>query len=216
MVEKIKRKINHEIYIIALLITSIFFVAGITVGDYIAYQKADSLEVSQKAISAFLRLSEVKNKILENQSKCNLNWGEIWNEKVEIGNILAALELRFGKEDEKIIKQKKIYNEVQFNTLRLVNEIKKDCNYNWTTILFFYTNKQGSSELSELQGYALDTVYNMNREKIKIFSFDININDVYTRRLMEEYDIVNIPSIVIDNKVYGRFMSRNEIQQVIY
>ena len=216
--ETLKRKINFEVYLIALLITFVFFVLGIIVGDYIAYKKMDSLSISQKAIFAFFSASEFKN--LENKTNyCNLSWSDIWEEKVGIGEVLSALELRFGKTNEKVIEQKRIYNEVQFKTLGVVEKVNKVCKYEWDIILFFYTNDKndlrGDYKLSEFQGYALDTLYEMDREKIKIFAFDINAFGESSKNLITEYNLSYYPSLVINGKIYKGFRSRYEIQKII-
>ena len=218
--ETIRRKINFEIYLIALLITFVFFVLGIIVGDYLAYKKIDTLSISQKAISAFFSKFESKSSILSNEKNyCNLSWGDIWEEKVGIGEILSALELRLGKTNKRVIEQKIVYNEVQFKTLKVVEKVNKACKYDWDIILFFYTNDKddlkGDYKLSELQGYALDTLYKIDREKIKIFAFDVNALGESSKNLTADYNISYYPSLVLNGEVYRRFMSRYEIQQII-
>jgi len=217
--EKLKRKISFKAYLIALLITLIFFSFGILVGKYFAYQQLDTLRLSQKAISAFFSLFELRGAILNKTAYCNLSWSDLWKEKVEIGEILTELELRLGKTNKRVIEQKIIYNEVQFKTLKLAEKVNKECRYNWTLILFFYTNnkkdKKGDYELSELQGYVLDTIYEIDREKIKIFSFDINALDNETQKLIANYSIKSVPSLVINKKLYEGFRSKYEIQKII-
>lgn len=221
MVEKLKRRISFELYLIALALTIIVFVLGIVIGNGIAYQKANELDISQKAISALMGLSKVKGELVidETVDYCNLTWGDIWKEKVEIGSILSALETRLGKTDKKVMEQKAIYNEVQADTLVLVNKVNQQCNYNWQIILFFYTNdnidNQGDVRLGELQGYALDTLYNLDKENVRIFSFDISAGDNATKLLIADYNLTYFPSLVINGQKYERFMSRNEIQTIL-
>ena len=216
---EVKRKLNYEVYIAAILITIFFFVAGLAVGDYFAYQKVDDIGVYQKAISAFLTLSEIKGELQANQSAdyCNLSWDDVWKEKVEIGRLLTALELKLGKEDPAILEQKKIYNKVQFKTYNLVEKINENCDKKWDIILFFYTNKKddtgGDYALCGLQGYVLDTVYERDKEGAKIFSFDINMLDESTSKLANSYNITTAPALVINGEAYLKFMSENEIQR---
>jgi hypothetical protein len=220
--ENIRRKINIRVYILAFLIVSLFFLAGFIIGDIIAYKKAGTLEVSQRAISAFLDLSNMKGKLFSDDTNldyCNLSWGDIWNEKVGIGAVLTNLELRLGKDNEKVKEQKKIYNEVQLKTLQLVKQVNEKCDYGWGIILFFYTNDKkdtkGSYDLSERQGEILNTVYERNKDKVKIFSFDTSIGDVNIQFLTTEHNITSTPSLVINGEPYKGFMSRYEIEKVI-
>lgn len=214
------RKIKYGRYVGAILIAVFFIIGGLVIGNYLAENKSDNLLTSQKAISALLEVSKLKETctLAANTSYCNLSWGDIWQEKVAIGNILSALETRLGKEDPRVAEQKKVYNDVQFKTLGLVNKVNNQCNYGWDTILFFYTNdeneKIGSSSQSELEGYILDTLYNLN-SNVRIFSFDVGVDGDSTETLLKEFNITSIPSVVINGVAYQRFMTRDEIQRVI-
>ena len=218
---KVKRRINYDVYTIALGIAVLFFISGIFVGDYFAYKKVESLDISQRAMSALLSLSELKGEIIQNETSvyCNLSWSDVWAEKVAAGQLLASLESKLGKTDPKIIEQKRIYNEVQFRTLKLVESIKENCNLNWTIIIFFYTNSKNSTmgnyNQCELQGSALDTLYDRNKDNIKIFSFDVDALDSLSQGLADYYNITRVPTLIINKAVFERFMSRNEITQII-
>lgn len=220
--EKLERKPNYTAYVIAFLFAAMVFVVGIFIGNYFAYEKAENLEISQKAVRAFLALSEIKSETLRDKTidYCNLSWDAVWLEKVEAGNILASLEQKLGKNNLNVKEQKILYNEIQFKTLQLINEINNNCAKNWSIILFFYTNDKkseiGDYRLSELQGYILDTLYQADKEKIKIFSFEAELLDEELRNsLIETYNITSVPSLVIKDKTYNRFMSKNEILEII-
>ena len=215
----IKRKISHEKYLLAGIVTILLFILGIAIGQYMAENRAKQLEVSENAIAAFLDSFKLKEENFNYTNYCNLSWSAIWEEKVGIGNILSTLEKRLGKDHEEVKKQKAYYNEIQYRTLTLVQKVNRECNYDWDVILFFYTNDKtdarGDYKLSEYEGYALDTLYTMYKDKIKIFSFDINTNDNYTKNLTAYYQIINVPTLVINGEIYGRFMSRDEIETIL-
>mgnify|MGYP001619602711 CR=1 FL=1 len=221
MEEKVKRKISYEKYLIAILVTSLFFISGIITGNFVAEQKVEDTESTVKAIWALLNLAELKEKFSENETinYCNLSWEYVWKEKVEIGSILASLEKRLGKDHEVVKEQKIIYNEVQAKTLRIVRIINRECGYDWSIILFFYTNEKndekGDYKLSELQGYALDTLYNADKEKTKIFAFDINAVGNLSSELIASYNVTYVPTLVINNEVYRRFVSGNEVARIL-
>lgn len=217
----VKRKVNYGLYIAAVLISALFFISGVVIGDYFAYQKVNSLDISQNAMSALLKLSELKGEILQKElaSYCNLSWSDVWQEKVSAGDLLGSLEVKLGKSDPRIVEQKYIYNELQARTLKLVEDINDNCGLNWTIILFFYTNDKdstlGSSEQCAVQGSVLDTVHDNYEDNVKIFSFDMGALDSLSSGLVEEYNITHVPTLVINKEVYTEFMSRNEIIQII-
>lgn len=221
--EKLERKPNYGVYMIALLLAAMVFVVGIFVGNYFAYEKAENLDISQKAIYAFLALSELKEESFSNNAAayCNLSWNDVWLEKVEVGSILASLEQKLGKENAEVREQKILYNEIQFKTFKLVNDINENCGKNWSIILFFYTNDKkselGDYKLSELQGYVLDTIYQSDTENVKIFSFERELFDEsLEEQLIQQYNITLIPALVINGETYNRFMSKNEVKDIIY
>lgn len=217
--EQVEKVFNYKIYVIAFLIVLFFFVAGISVGKYVAYKQIGDIEISQRAVSALLDLSLIKDKFLDNNTDyCNLTWGDVWSEKVGIGNVIARLEARLGKDNRKVINQKKIYNEVQLKTLRVVENINTQCRMNWSVILFFYSNDKNNKEkysLGEKQGFILDNIYERNKENAKIFSFDFYLNDSAVQYLSEKYNVTSLPSLVINGKIEERFLSRYEIEKII-
>jgi hypothetical protein len=213
MVEQLKRKINYEIYLAALSFTLIFFILGIFTGNYIAHKKASNLDISQKDILARIELLNADKSYI-----CNLSWGDLWEEKVESGKILTSLENRLGKDNWAVLEEKKIYNDIQINTLSKVSEYKEKCDPDWKIILFFYTNKEmidGDPELSNKQGYMLTTVYNIDMAHVKVFAFDINTGNEGVSKLIERYNLTYFPSLVIDNKVYNGLKSTSEILDIL-
>lgn len=216
------KKVRFEVYIIAILVASGFFIAGIAIRDFVAYDKLGEISAYQKTISALLEVSEIKGELLQIDSEdyCNLSWDDVWKEKVEIGNILGMLETKLGKQDPKVLEQKKMYNKVQLSTLNLVKNINENCDYDWDIIVFFYTNNKtselGDYELGSLQGSVLDTIYQADKENIRIFSIDAELLDQEIRdSFFEEYGLNSTPSVIINEEGYDRFMSRNEILEII-
>jgi len=217
--EKTNRKVNYEVYLIAILLAAMLFIAGIFIVDYFSYKKLEDVSVYQKAISAFLVMSEIKfNTFNESFSEyCDLSWEDVWYEKVEVGNLLTILESKLGKNDPAIIEQKKMYNEIQYRTFKIVDNINKNCSKGWDIILFFYTNdkKSGDYERSELQGYVLDSIYNLDQDKVKIFAFDNgNLGD-NELKLVEQYNITSTPSLVINGETYNEFINKNGILEIL-
>lgn len=216
------KKVRIEVYVIAVMIAVGFFAAGIYIRDYVAYDKLSDISAYQTTISALLTISELKGELLQYNSAdyCNLSWDDVWKEKVQMGNILGMLETKLGKQNPKILEQKKLYNKVQLSTLNLVKAINENCRYNWTIIIFFYVNNKtselGDYELGSLQGSILDTIYQANEENVKIFSFDAELLDEETRiSFFDEYELTTTPSLIINDAGYNRFMSKNEILEAI-
>lgn len=219
--EQMKRKTHYGIYITAGLITALFFVLGIVFGNFVAYEKANSLDISQKAISVLFDFANSKSLAFSSNETdyCKLEWNYLWEEKIAMGTILASLEEKLGKTNEEVMAQKALYQDVQLKTLNAVQKVNEECDYNWSIIIFFYTNNKegrgGDYKLSELQGYVLDTVGNEHKESVKVFSFDVNIANRGTTELMDRYNVESAPSVVVDGKLYEGLRVKYEIEKAI-
>jgi len=215
--KKLERKINGNVYFLAVILTTIFFILGAFIGHYLAEKKANEIEISQKAVLALFDLSKIKGSP-DKENLCNLSWDDVWKEKVEIGEVLTIMEARVGKDNEVIKEQKKIYHEVQIKTLDTVKRINDLCGEDWTIILFFYNNNEEEREkyvLSGIQGSVLNTLYSNNPEDVKVFSFDINIGEPLTKGIIDEYGVDSAPFLIINDISYDGFRTRDEIEKII-
>jgi hypothetical protein len=217
--EKVHRRINIKFYLIAAVFTLLLFFLGIEIGNKLAQEKVADIELSQKVISVFFELFNKRMEVISNKNElCSITWEDIWQEKVAVGEILAKLELKLGKNNKDVIEQKKTYNEIQAGVYSLLNQINDKCSYNWSIILFFYTNDNKLGEqfkFSELQGYALDSLYNSDADKIKVLAFDSSAKSPKTQELIEKYNIKEFPYLIINNNGYNGFKSKYEITQIL-
>jgi hypothetical protein len=215
--KKIKRKFSTGFYVLSILITLLIFLIGLGIGDYITQSKVRWIQNSEREIlNSFNEFNQKMVNIENRQEYCNLSWEDLWKEKVEIGTILAKLEENLGKDDEEVKEQKKIYNDVQIELKGILESIEENCNYNWTIILFFYTNDDSLEEqkLSELQGYVLDSLYHEN-SNIKILTFDLSANTPILEKLRQENKISELPSLVINGKKYSGFKGKEDVKKII-
>ncbi len=212
--KKVKREIKKTKFVFALFVLIVLLIFSFSIGNYVSYKRTQQIDIAQKAIYAIYNLSLIEKDI----EICNYSWEDIWKEKVEIGSIITQLESSFGKNNPRINEQKKIYNQVQINTLDKVIKINEFCGQNLHIIIYFYTNDKSRVKEyreSEIQGSVLDTLYNLNPEKIRVFSFDMDIDEPKTKEILEKYDIEKAPSIVINNIKWEGIIDRNEIQRLL-
>lgn len=211
-----KRKISWNVYLIALVFTLFIFLSGLFIGRAVTNSRADSLEISQKAFSALFDLATLKEGKYNDTYYCNLSWNDVWDEKVAMGSILARLENQLGKDNPKVVDLKRLYHDVQVKTLYLVEKSNLECDYNWDIVVFFYSNnKSDNYVLSEVQGSVLDTIYNSNKDSLKVFSFDIHLDTELTKDLKNKYAVNSSPSLILNGKLYPGFLSKNEIKRIL-
>jgi len=219
MVTKIKREINWNKYLGVSAVTALVFILGILAGNYIASSKLGELERTQQDLIAQSMGLELKDALFQQNNICELTWREIWEEKVAMGTQIEQLEIRFGKEDKRVIQQKEIYQLIEIRTWLLLKEIKEKCDSNFNIVLYFYTNKEndkkGSWKDCENQGYVISALYQSYSNTTNIFAFDINTENPATLIMQHIYNITEAPSIIINDNLYSGFKSLNELKEIL-
>lgn len=215
-----EKRINSVKYIAVLSITTLVFVLGILLGNYLASLRVMDVEHLQTKLTTQLMGLELRDELLKHGSLCNLSWWSLGKEKVDMGYKMIALEKRLGKEDEEVLRQKETYQLLELRILLLLQQIKGECKKDINILIFFYTNKQddslGSAKLSEDEGFVLDTIYSENESNVNIFSFDINTENPALNMLKEIYGIKAVPSLVINENVYLGIISKKQIEDILY
>ena len=137
------------------------------------------------------------------------------SEKLDIvGSKLDLLEDRFGKHDNRVLEQKKLYSDLEHKHMLIVNEFNEKCKGGFNILLFFYSNEGKLEEESKNMGFILGTYKKQNPEKAMIYSFDANLDYFLINELKEKNEIKNAPIAVIKgNKIYIRNI--NEIEGII-
>ena len=114
------------------------------------------------------------------------------------GKIMDDLESKFGKSNQQVLERKKFYSVLLLEHLGYVNSYNQECEPKRNVILFFYSNME-DEDYSGKAGRTLDNVRSQ-RERVLVYSFDINLESSIVERLKEEYNITFAPSIVINEQ----------------
>lgn len=207
-------------YIAVFSVTILIFLLGIMLGNYLASSRLSDIKRMQERLTTQLIGLELRDELLKYKDICNLTWQDIWEEKVDMGSRMAALEERFGKTNDDILLQKEVYELIEIRTLLLLKEVKQQCNANINTILYFYTNKEndqkGSYASCEDQGYVLDALFRRYGDQINVFAFDINTDNPAVNALKNTYSVKTVPSVIINDELYAGFKSIPELEEIIF
>ncbi len=191
-------------FFVATVLFSLIFLSAYSV-SYLNYQNIQS---KNKLIQESLtRLDQ----IIESQS-CD---DEILFESSEtldrVGSQLNLLENRFGKDDFRVLEQKKIYSDLEYKHLQIIKNFNGNCNKSFQPIIFFYSNLGEKQDESENMGSILTTFKRRNPE-IMVYSFDFNLEYETVDKLKNFYKVTDSPIIVIGEKqtVYIRNIDQLE------
>ncbi len=209
-----KRKLN---YLAAISFTLLILIIGITIGWVYSNSIINKFQNEQEKLNLLINGIDVTNQLYES-NECNTSLNDIFSLKNNVGKEVSDLEERLGKQDKYVLLKKELYQLVEIKTFLLTQKLKSNCNYTYDTILFFYSNSDKdrlSMGRSEDQGYILDNLYSRNKEKIFIFSFDINNENPALIALKKNYNITQSPSLVINGITYPEFKPLIAIESLI-
>lgn len=197
------------------LITVVIFSLGLLVGAAITADKVDDILSFEKEARLQLESFELEEKLLES-TPC-VNPSLLSSELEELGVRLAYLETQYAKDDPRILELKKPYTLLELRHYLKMKDMLEQCeNEDYTTILFFYSNKDKYLDVSEKQGFVLGYLQKKyTTEKIKVYSFDADLDLDIVQTLMRVYGVKQVPSVIIGDKLYVGFHEKEEFEEII-
>ena len=210
---KFMRKINKTRYLAVFASVTLIFLFGILMGQMINEYKMSEFSTQQRNLRTYL-LSLTLQTELASKYICDIDVFGLTREKVKMGQELDFLENRLGKDNDGIIELKKEYSLLSIRQWLLVEKTKEVCDRDITTILYFYSNVENAS-ICESQGYILDYLYRKYPESVAIYAFDRDIDTPALNTIKSIYDITEVPSLVINGKLYPGLQGKEKIESII-
>jgi len=192
-----KREIPIVRLFLSFIITNIVFIGIFLVVNSISYYNYQTITKQNNEIKSYL--SEVK----EISSIANCENDNIFkaSEIIDgVGSRIDLLELRFGKNDPRVLEQKNIYTDLEFEHLKIINFLRENCNKEFVTIQFLYSNIEESKDESEIAGRILSAFKKQDSERIMVYSFDFNLNNSQINSIKSQYNITSPPILIINEK----------------
>ncbi len=194
-----ERPLYPKRIVLAFIIATIIFAAGFLLSYALSYSKYQAMAIYQEDIRYDLLEIELEKQILISSCK-NFDFDLISSQLDNMGSTLTILEERLGKDDKKVIEQKKIYSMLEIQHFLLIQDYNKKCNYAIPTILFFYSNEKEFLDKGEKIGYILGSFKNKNKD-VMIYSFDFNLDSNLMRVLKNKYNVIQPNTIIINEKI---------------
>lgn len=205
-----ERKIDFPLYITAFFLALIIFISGIIIGKGIETSNIENIEKTVEEESKKLSALQMLFFIDENEVQgafCSIYEEELQkiDREVEIlGYKLTYLEEKKGIINEEI---KKRYFVLETTAYFLSKKVKERCKANYSLILYFYSNKNCTK--CKEQGLELLEVKKIKGERVRIYSFDGDLNSKVVDALKNLYKVEVYPTLVINGKKIEN-MSRKE------
>ena len=183
--------------LLAIILATIIFVGVFLFGYYVSYYKYKSVLQSQEELRYSLLSFEVEKELLEWNCE-NFDAFMFSSEIEEMGKIIDILEERFGKEDQRVLDQKKTYSLLEARHFLYIKEYNNLCEDKVNTILFFYSNKKENKQEAERMGRMLSSL-KKEMPKVMIYSFDYDLSSSLISLLKNKY-VVSRPGVLVINE----------------
>jgi hypothetical protein len=207
---KIKSKTR---YLLAFTIGTFLFALGFLITHSIAYfefQRISNLQdpISYQIFQDRLQYTLFGKDICDNEAYLKLS-----RELNFQGQIIGDLETKMGKWNKDVLFRKKFYTLIQIEHFAFIKQINEECGKNINTLLFFYSNEEDEIENAEKMGNILGPVYERNKERVVLYSLDLNLDSELIRSLKEKYDIKESSVILLNEEIkFEQVSNINDIE----
>ncbi len=210
-------EVKKKALILALLFSSAFFLAGLSLGRTFAeLSMRDLLSSINKLRNSMLSI-EVGFELAKNGGCSEEMLSRIGVEVSKIGKNLELLERERGFKDETVLELKEYYNLLLIRYYLLAKKMKNACGFNYSLVLFFYTNDEKYRDVCLEQGKYLDyVVYRLTPKKVKVFAIESRlINNTIIYEFVESFNVTRFPTLVIDGKKYEGLLYPKQLLALI-
>ena len=207
-----KRKIRKMTLVLALALTILIFIGGIAIGNALTQSKVNDILSSEQETQIQLENLQLEQDFLKDypcQSPTLLS-----ESLEELGVKLTYLESQYSKDDPRIIALKNPYTLLEVRHYLALKSMTQRCGQNYTLMLFFYSNDPANAKTSEEQGFVLDYL-RKKFDNIKVYSIDSDLDLGIVNVMKNEYSVSVTPSLVIGDKTYVGFHSKEELESLL-
>lgn len=208
---------NRQDHVVVFVITSLLFLTGVFSGLVISKDRMNEVQDRINDFESSIKSLEVGlliNDALNNETiYCNFLQEKIKETKLdleELGKKAVEYEEQSKIKDPSYVSIKSDYNSIRAEYWLMLEKLKKECNNNYTTVLFFYRTNVTCNECID-QGVILSHLASIMPD-IHVVSLDSDEDLLIIRTLKEAYGINSVPSMVIDaSTIITGLMSENEL-----
>ncbi len=207
----------RKILLVSLIITILIFLAGLLLGLSLDDTRISDIvnNLNQNELNRESYLVEQDFIKVAGGNICDLSRpriNELSTELAKLGQLLTRYESKGILKASEYEYLKRKYFLLEIKTYTLFTNLRKECDYNFTTVLFFYDQDHQDS-LN--QGYVLDS-FVQNGKNVHIFSFDRNFKEQAIGTLIIHYNVTQAPTLVLNNEIIKEGLtSVDELKTII-
>jgi len=135
-----------------------------------------------------------------NEDICSREFEEKFNEAFYFHiRKISDLEKALGKDDWRVLTQKKIYSLAQINHYLVFKKQIENCGLNKKILFFFYNNSKEKLRESEVIGELITSIIIENKN-LQVYSIDGDLDIDIIKKLIKKFEINQTPSIILEGK----------------
>lgn len=207
------KKVNVQKYVLVLALTIIIFASGMILGNWIASEKFTSLENIGQTLRTDIIALELQQQLIEEDPCSGAGLGALSEQLYSLGTRLDFMEGSLGIDNPDVINLKQYYSLLEIRHWLFMKRMNEECNQTNVLILYFYSNK-GDCTRCEEQGYVLSYLHRKYPD-LMIYSFDKNLHNPAFDTVVKNFNIQQVPTLVINDEAYPDYQSRDFIERMI-
>ena len=213
---------NRGIFIVAAVITVMLFISIYSLNLFLNSQREQAVldrmeEIldNYQEIQTLALMSDVFGQemtCLSLESSLIHMDKTLWDTGLKIDKYREATEKFFT--DPFYLNQKKKFNRNEIVYYSMLRNMKQGCEFNQTTILYFYKKKEDCADC-DAQAFVLSDLNKQIDPEVAIFSFDSDLELPSVNTLETFYNISDYPCIVIEDNTYCGLHNKNDLIDII-
>lgn len=212
------REMNKKRYLIAGVLTFLIFFIGFLVGDQMDEQRLGYLSKNlreQRTEYMSLQTQYLYISSLPSEKFCKVANPTLKENLERLSKLLDRLESYeegsdFNKEEYRVLKREYTISNLRY--WMLLKKVKKNCGRNDVSILYFY-NKE--CDICPRQGFVLTQLRSKYEGDLWVFPLDTGLDENMINILKARYNITEVPSLVVNNKVYLDLQSYGKLDKIV-
>jgi hypothetical protein len=220
--DKIKRKISKERYIVAGLITLLIFILGMSLGLIVDYERVKAVDrenTLQKVNYDSLQLQYLYlSYVPEDKEACGILRVALEDSIAQLSDSLGDVERyqkdsTINKKQFEIIQRKYLIDNLRYWLFS--KKLQEVCGEDTVNILYFFS--LDSCTICPNQGTILSYFKTKLQDKLLVFPVNVDLekDEQFIKILKLQYNVTQLPTVIINGEKYEGVISRNELAQIL-
>lgn len=208
-----KRKICYKSVFLALVLTILIFVSGIIIGNNNVEKKYENLEGFISDLRLQTMSLELQYELMSDEPCKAIENAYLTEELAQLNSRLDYLENLYGTNSPEILQMKQYYSLLQIQHWMLFREARESCDVVSDLILYFYSNEDCQD--CATQGSVLTAFRKKYKEEVKVYAFDMNLEDPAINTLEQMFKVGEVPSIVYNEELFSGFVPFSMLEDLL-